>query len=36
VIQIEYKRLGVDVMIPMLQSFNNVIELLIIGGIVKS
>jgi len=36
VIQMEYKRLGVDVMILMLQSFNNVIELLIIGGVVKS
>jgi len=32
----EYKRLGLEVMIPMLQSLNNGIKLLIISGVVKS
>jgi len=36
VIRIEYKRLGLEVMIPMLQSPNNGTELLIISGVVES
>jgi len=36
VIRMEYKRLGLKVMIPMLQSPNNDIELLIISGVVES
>ena len=35
VIQMEYKRLRLEVIILMLQSHNNGIELLIIGGAVK-
>ena len=36
VIRMEYKRLGLEVMILMLQSPNNGIELLIISGVVES
>ena len=36
VILMEYKKLGLEVMILMLQSPNNGIELLIINGIVES
>jgi len=36
VIRIDYKRLQLDVMIPMLQSPNNDIELFIIGRVVES
>jgi len=32
----QYKRLGLEVIIPMFQGLNNDIELLIIGGIVES
>jgi len=32
----EYKRLGLEVMISMFKSPNNYIELLIIGGVVDS
>jgi len=34
VIQMEYKRLGFEVMIPMLQSPTNGIEILVISGVV--
>ena len=36
VIQMEYKRLGLEVMIAMLQYPNNGIELLIISGVIES
>jgi len=36
VILMEYKKLGLEVMILMLQSPNNGIELLIISGVVES
>jgi len=32
----KYKRLGLEIMIPMLQNPNNGIELLVIDGVVKS
>jgi len=36
VIQMEYKRFGLEVMISMLQSLNNEIKLLVVGGVVES